>query len=255
MSKKRKWRDVSDEDMGRVPLYRSYGVRKKARPVVSAINNTLAKLLMLGVAAFNFIIIAIVSAAFFAYGGALLATIVTLTLFWIFIGKHSRIPRRRWEFLRKLKRLCKRNKYRAEFVRRGLESYIWEEKGEPDIRLHANGRTYFIKYATAYKPAAAFTFKSREEASYTKYCGKNRFALVLGLHDKTKDLRIVFPQEEGERIILVNPMPRDIFVKTPDGSTVPTGSGERIYGYTVYSGTGFIEMLEREAKQYKGRGQ
>ena len=161
MSKKRKWRDVSDEDMGRVPLYRSYGVRKKARPVVTAINNTMAKIIMLGVMLFNFLIIAIASAFIFLYGGALLATIVTLVLFWIFIGKHSRIPRRRWGFLRKFKRLCKKYNYRAEFVRKGLESYLWEERGEPDIILNAGGKTYFIKYATATKPAPSALVTAR----------------------------------------------------------------------------------------------
>lgn len=252
---KRRFTDVSDSDMGQVPLYRSYGVKKKARPVVTAINLTLAKIFTAGIMLFNFLIIAIVSFFIFRYGGVLLATLVTLVLFWVFVGKHSRIPRRRMGFTRKLKRACKKNGYELEFRRGPFESYFWNESSEPDTVLRAEGETYYIKYATATRPLSSFTFLSRDKMRYTKHRPRNRFSTVLELKDKSREMKISFPKGEGKRVILVNPMPRDIFVKNDMGVTVPTGSGERVYGYTVYSGTGFLEMLERERNEKNSKEQ
>ena len=252
---KKRYRSVSDSDMGQVPLYRSYGVKKKARPLLTAVNLTLSKILMIGIMFWNFVIIAVATFFIFRYGGALLATIAAIVLFWVLIGKHSRIPRRRMGFVRRLKRTVKRNGYSIEFTRGGFESYFWSEQPDTDIVLRADGETYLIKYATATKPLSSFTFLSGSEMRYTKHRTKNRFSLVLDLKDKSRDMRISFPEGEGRRIILVNPMARDIFVKNDMGAIVPTGSGESIYGYTVYSGTGFLEMLERVRNEKKAKEQ
>ena len=37
-----------------------------------------------------------------------------------------------------------------------------------------------------------------------------------------------------------------MFKKLPDGTTVSIGTGEYIDGYTVFSGSGFLETLLRE---------
>lgn len=248
MSKKR-WEKIDGVDMGQVPLYRSYGVKKKARPMITALNLTLAKIIMIGIMFWNFVIIAVASFFMFRYGGALLATVVALVLFWVLIGKHSRIPRRRMEFVRKLKRCCRKNGYELDFIRGPFESYFWNESDTVDIELRAEGEVYLIKYATAKRPLSSFTFLSKSEMRYTRHRTKNRFNLVLGLSDRAKDMTIRFPQREGNRIILVNPSPREIFVKTDMGVIVPTGSGEKIHGYTIYSGKGFLEMLERRKRE------
>ena len=252
---KNRYKNVSDSDMGQVPLYRSYGVKKKARPLLTAVNLTLSKILMIGIMFWNFVIIAVATFFIFRYGGALLATVAAIVLFWVLIGKHSRIPRRRIGFVRKLKKAGKRNGYQIEYKRGAFESFFWNERPEADIILKADGETYIIKYATATKPLSSFTFLSRSEMRYTKHRTKNRFSLVLDLKDRSREMSISFPEGEGKRIILVNPMARDIFVKNDMGAIVPTGSGESIYGYTVYSGTGFLDMLERVRDEKKVKQQ
>ena len=50
------------------------------------------------------------------------------------------------------------------------------------------------------------------------------------------------------KVLLVNPVPHDILKKETDGSLTPIGTGEKLYGYTLYTATGFLNELERNSK-------
>lgn len=254
----KKMRDFIDEriegETGEVPLYRSYGVKKKVNRGVIFVNVILTKILFVMLVAFEFSVIGIVSFMMFMYGGPLASTLVAVTFSWLLINKYTKVARRRLGFLIKFKKLCKNNSFTVEKKRPFFAALKWNESEEVDFILNANGKTYFVKYVTPKKPLSSLTFLSRSEIRYTRHARKNVFTLMLGFKDKSKILEIRFPKElDGsdktrEKILLVNPKPRDIFVKNSDGAIVPTGSGERIYGYTIYTGTGLIDALKREAE-------
>ena len=46
--------------------------------------------------------------------------------------------------------------------------------------------------------------------------------------------------------VVINPMPSAIFKIDQSGARIATGSGESMHGYTIYSGTGFIESMLRD---------
>ena len=254
----KKLRDIIDErikdETGEVPLYRSYGVKKKVNRGVIFANVVLTKVLFVLLVAFEFSVIAICSFVMFVYGGALASTLVALTFCWIFFNKYTKVSRRRLGFLRKLKKFCKQNGCKIEKNRSFFAAQKWNARAEADLILRAGDKTYYVKYVTPKRPLSSITLLSKSEIRYTLHARKNVFSLMLGFKDKSRILTIRFPDgiderdKRQEKILLVNPKPRDIFVKNHDGATVPTGSGERIYGYTLYTGTGFLDALKRETQ-------
>ena len=63
---------------------------------------------------------------------------------------------------------------------------------------------------------------------------------------------VSFPEDiDGEdksivKTILINPVPMNIEKKGAPGMGMePTGTGETLFGFTIYNATGFIETLKR----------
>lgn len=58
-------------------------------------------------------------------------------------------------------------------------------------------------------------------------------------------LPLDFPDTEGEKTVIINPIPTKVFVMD-NSKAKPVDTGERIFGYTVYNTTGFCNMIERD---------
>ena len=50
---------------------------------------------------------------------------------------------------------------------------------------------------------------------------------------------------KGERVILLNPVPRRVFFKQVGSPRQEMDNGDRVGDYTVYSGNSFLRSLER----------
>ena len=244
-------------ETGEVPLYRSYGTTKKVNPWLILANMTLTKILGLIFFAFQFFIMGLSVYFIFLYGGKLLPTLITVITVWIILGLETRAFRRRAKFVKRIKRFCKKNGLRITFTQTLLDSLYWNNDEKLDFILETKDEIFYVKFATAKSSLTTMTFLSRNEMRYTKHRRRSAFQTIMGLHDKTKIMKINFPdyidetKESERKIIITNPTPRDIFVKTNDGVVVPTGSGERIHGYTIYSGAGFMDMLKRAQEENK----
>ena len=252
---KNKLDTITQGETGQVPLYRSYGVKKKVNPLLIAFNLTLGRALAILIFGFEFLVIAICTVTMYLYADILICTLVTLILVFILLYIHTRVLRRRLEFVSRLKRLCKKNGYRLDFVQNFWSSFVWDDNDSLDFVLKAGKYTYYVKYVTPTKPLTSFIFASKDQIIYTKHARNNVFTLIFGFKDKSKSLRLQFPKAIDDKdkysvkSILVNPKPRDIFVKNSSGATVPTGTGEKIYGYTIFTGKGFIESVKRNAEE------
>lgn len=254
-------KDQADEEIhnvvyGEIPLYRSYGVKKKYRPTLIKINNFMARSLVAFLIFFQMFVVTTVGVAFWFYTGELIATVVTLILVTILYFVNTRIPRARRKFTKRLRKLCKEKKYRLEFKRGFWKSLSWADKNEIDFTLKAGKYTYFVRYATATKPLSTMTFLSKTELEYTKHARNNKFTLIFDFKDKKKLMRISFPEyikdddKYSIKAILINPVPMNIEKKGRYGEGLePTGTGERLFNYTIFNGTGFIETIQRNAEQ------
>ena len=241
---------------GEFPLYRTYGVTKKYRPTIAKLNNILGKTLVLSLIIFQCFIIAVAGFAFWFYSGELIATVITIILTTVLYFINTRIPRARHKFVKKLKKVCKEKKYRLEFKRGFWKSLSWADRDEIDFTLKAGKYTYFVRYATATKTLSTMTFLSKSELVYTKHPRNNKFTLIFDFKDKKKLMPISFPSyidsddKYSIKTILINPVPMNIEKKGSLGEGMePTGTGERLFGYTIFNGTGFIETIQRNAER------
>ena len=133
----------------------------------------------------------------------------------------------------------------------------WADDDQVDFTVKAGKYTYYVKFATSKRFLSSFTFVSKDQMKYTKIARHNRFTIILDFKDKNYILPIAFPQEIDEKdkytvkAILINPAVMNIERKGSDGAVIPTGSGEKLFGYTIYTGTGLIETLKRNAEDEK----
>ncbi len=243
---------------GEIPMYRTYGVTKKYRPRLAKFNEILSKFLVLYLIVFEIFILAVVGVSFWFFSGELIATVVSVILFTVMYRINTRIPRLRRKFTKRLKKLCREKKYSLEFKRGFWSSLSWADKGQIDFILKADGITYYVRYATATKKLSTMSFMSRTELVYTKHPRNNKFTLIFDFKDKAKTMHISFPEGIDEndknavKVILINPVPMNIEKKGAFGVGMePTGTGERMFGYTIFNATGFIETLKRNAKKVK----
>ena len=58
-------------------------------------------------------------------------------------------------------------------------------------------------------------------------------------------LPLDFPDSEGERTVIINPIPTRVFVMD-NAKAKSIDTGERLFDYTVYNTTGFCNMIERD---------
>ena len=83
---------------------------------------------------------------------------------------------------------------------------------------------------------------------------RNKFKIIFGIKEKYKvrqfffdDTEDILEQKEVVRVILMNPVPREVsYIK--NGAKEPTGNGERMFGYILYNGSGFIKAISETHK-------
>ena len=249
-----KRRRVEIED---VPLHRSYGVTKTVNPALRAIGNFLAKALTLFLLAFELAIILIFTFLLAFYTDVLVATALFTVLFSIFFYNATKLLRRRARFIRKLKRFCKKNGYEIEFHRSFLKGFYWAKGERVDFTLKAGKRTYCVKLATSKRYLSSFTFISKSEMKYTRIARRNIFTTIFDFKDKTHSVPIAFPKEIDDndknivKAILINPAVVSMQKRGSDGVIIPTGSGEKLFGYTIYTASGFMESVKRIEEEEK----
>ena len=241
---------------GEIPLYRSYGVTKRYRPGLIKFNTMLSKIMVAALITLEVTLLAIAGFCFWIYSGELIATVVTLIFGTIIYRTNTRIPRARHKFTKKLKNLCREQGFKVEFKRGFWSSLSWADKGQIDFLLKTAEKTFYVRYATATKKLSTMSFLSPTEIEYTKHPRNNKFTLIFDFKDKTKVMRVSFPDGIDERdrslikAILINPVPMNMEKKGAPGMGMePTGTGERIFGYTIYNATGFLETLKRIADE------
>lgn len=241
---------------GEFPLYRTYGVTKRHRPMLTKLKNLFSKSIVLYLIIFQLFVIVTAGLAFWFYSGELIGTVVSLIIFSIFFTINTRIPRARLKFRRKLKKMCKEKNYRLEFKRGFWKSLTWADKGELDFILKAGRWVYYVRYATATKYLSTMSFLSKNELCYIKHPRDNKFTLIFDFKDKKKTMQISFPKgidpndKYSVKAILINPVPMNIVRSGGmSGGTEPTGTGEKIFDFTIFNGVGFLETIQRNAEQ------
>ena len=246
-----------------VPLYRSYGVTKK-ETVFSRINEILATAMEWLLYIFYFIFITIGTMFMIYAGGAvgIVFSVAFVILYTYFVL--ARKIRKRAKFFSKLKKQCRNLGYTVEVRRSFLKGLGFNKEGI-DFVVHTSTKKWVVRFMTPKKKSCYITFLDKERIEIKKL--KRKIKLKLGIFgtgqiEKGKaKLRVVpysfaecpcFDDVEVQKVLLVNPVPLEMFKVDKGGARIPIGTGERLYDYVMYSGTGFLNTLEREYNEKSG---
>lgn len=249
MLRKGNW--IRDEN---TPLHRSYGVKKRVS-VFTHINSGLAVVMaiaMIVTLAVMWIAGAIMLIILMGGIGTAIAIIATISFVYF---KLCRKMRKRAKLMRRLKRRCRKLGYTVT-RQRGFFKGLKLNKEGFDLTVDTGKKLWCVRFFTPPKYFCHLVILSKDEMQFRFNITQSYFKFILGLNEEKRvDFDYRFDDElpethkNAERALLLNPVPHELFKKDEDGAVIPTGTGTHIHGYTVFTGTGFLQTLERESRE------
>ena len=259
-------------ELNQTELYRSYGVKKK-EGFFAYLNDHLATVLL--VLLYFFQIAAWILGAFWLTVmlgtiGIVLAVSAALTFVWL---RFLKVPRKRIKLFFRLKKTCRSLGYKITFYRGFFKGLLFHGDGI-DLTVDTGKKLWIVRFFPCRKYNTEILFENEhtiikktnpirlkrslmgDSASFSpRFSG---MAGVMGLSSILKRSRTTvieysftdekeLPGRKCERALIINPVPHTLKKKEKDGATYETGSGEKMWGYTVYSGSGFITALKTES--------
>ena len=151
----------------------------------------------------------------------------------------------------RVKKICKERKYRL-YVNRHFLRNVRRPSGVCDFSVETDDFVYFVMFFPSPRRLSVIRFTEPDIAQVITRILKNRFKTILNINAKVDFVSYSFEavpsrSKGSAKILLMNPTPYSMqaFDKT-EGKVVESGSGAEFFGYTAYSGTGFLDRLERE---------
>ena len=261
---------VETSNMSPVSRARAYGVTKR-ESVFTRLNEHLADVLFVVLFAL-YISVAVIGAIGMVYMLQEIGIVICILAALVFVYLVPlKIVRKRFFFLLKLKKLCKRNKIRLK-SHRGFWQGLKNNDTGMDLTVETGTNIWLVRFFAVRKYDSAMVLSdgdslqitsprpkgsvpSAVRSSATRVRIVKRDSSALGFRRiKTTVFPISF--EDGaesvngkkvNRALIINPVPHSMYRKLPDGTIVPTGNGEKMKNYTVFTASGFAEMLQRES--------
>ena len=177
--------------------------------------------------------------------GGLLAVLMT---------PHLRRLLKRKRFIKKLNKACNKNGYRLYRYRNALAS-LYRPDGESDFAVETRDTVYECMFYPAPRRLSVLRFDTPGEVKIVTGIVRNRFKEALGMNEPRVRVKpfgfepnTKSTTKKVVKVALLNPVPYELYYfDKKDGKTVQGGSGTEFYGYTAYSGNGFINTLDRQA--------
>ncbi len=186
---------------------------------------------------------------------AVIISIVLLVVAIVLVLKYWRVFSKRRKFIRKLKKFCKKHKYRLENESNMLKSAFKSYDGANFV-INANGKRYACKLLASKNKANPMYFTENGELYEVKvksftFLGNVRgmggAAANLGSINISKKATVSSFAFESElpKIVIVNPIPVKIYAGHPDYS-MAIDAGSKVGDYRIYNATGFMNAVERD---------
>ena len=181
----------------------------------------------------------------------LVATVFALLMASVVAFFLTKKMRKRIRTERTIKKLCKREGYR--FVRnRGItRSFSWNTT-DHDFTVVTGKYVYYVHYLTPRRYRSSLTFDSKDGIAYATKPLNNNFTAITGPLTYKRIYKTDFSplsknmeKKTSVRVILVNPVCAEMYEASRDGGLVSTGNGLTRFGYTVMTGSGFAEAIQR----------
>jgi hypothetical protein len=255
ISAKQKLSDPTDDIVkDEVPLHRSYGIKKRVS-IFTYINEIIPFILAIAmIALYGSVLVVGVWAliSMLGYIGIALSFIAVLAFIYIVI---LRVARKRIKFIRRLKRRCKSLGFTIEKKRSFGKGLKFNKEGI-DFIVDTGKKCFCVRYFTTKKFLTHVIFADEKTIHLKTNVTRSHFKYVLGLNkpkmkyiDYSFDEKIRIDGRKVQKILLLNPVPHDCFKKDYDGAVIPIGTGEHMFDYILYSGSSFLNALDREAQE------
>ncbi len=174
-------------------------------------------------------------------------------IFFIGIILYSPVKRvlKRALFRGKLKKLCRINGLKLYCYRNFFKSLL-RPSGKPDFAVESTDTLWEVMFFPAPKRLSVISFSSADHATIATRILKNRFTESIGVKEKLHVCDYRF-EETGNikskkvvKALLLNPVPYNLnYYDKKDNKVVPGGTGAEFFGYTAYSGSGFLNTIGR----------
>ena len=157
----------------------------------------------------------------------------------VIAGFYIRAMLKRRQFIAAMKKICQERGAVLSDVKKPYWSVISQQKGA-DFTLEQNGKEYQCKLVASVFPSSPIAFADTGKGIRQDIL---RVFRVTVLHMNTL---IDFCMEgQGKKIVIVLPVPQQIYVSTEGSTPRPADTGEVFGEYTLYTSTGFLGVLER----------
>lgn len=240
---------------GYTPLHRTYGVKRRVHPWREKAASLASQIFLIWV---TFLLILAGSTGlvmlWLYFPELWVKLLITITIAAILFVRLTRTVRRRRKFCRKLRRLCKKQKYEMRYEQNFFQSLFWSSDRQ-DFRLETERAIYYVRYLTVRKRRSSLYIESANLLRLLKRPLQNIFTVILNFKPTNKYYPLDFqiPSEQTEKQIvkalIVNPVCEEMFYKRREGGYEVTGNRGEHFGFTVFTGSGFIDTVKRDGEQ------
>ncbi len=240
-----------------VPIYRSYGVFRRdglPRKILEKFYQAIATLVLviLGFAA------ALTIGSAIIYAPLLISSSFIIIFAAILLYRPVRLFSKRLNFMRKLKKYCRKNYFKLTVNRRFPKNLRHSNK-QVDFSVDTGRKTYYVCFLTVKKYFSYVTFMNDKTIRITTRINaeRNKFYQIYDIKQKRVERSFAFPSvpdlyyesKKTVRVAVLNPSPHSIFVMDKTGREQISGTGDLIFGnYYIHTGSGFLNTLDRELK-------
>ena len=156
-----------------------------------------------------------------------------------------RNPVKRFFFVLRLKRFCKRNGLKI-FMGTSLFRHVFSVGKGSDLLIESANVKYEIKLLPARRKYIKFYFYKNGLLICESGLLKLRFLAPWQRPHYSRHFYGFDSRTDAKKILLFNPVPFEFYYWNTETSRLTFGgNGDSFFGYTAYTGTGFINMLSR----------
>lgn len=155
---------------------------------------------------------------------------------------YLRAVKKRKEFITRLKKYCGTQSVTLSEIRRPYLSLFAQQKGV-DFTLDVGGQIFACKLVGSVFPGSPMAFTDTGEG--IRRDTLRMFRVDLLQINTRLDYRMEDAPAESKKILIVLPVPKNIYASVGGSAPRPADTGEALGAYTLYNATGFFGALER----------
>ncbi len=175
----------------------------------------------------------------FLWLGILAVAVILAVAAWL-LFHYIRACLKRRRFIENLTAMCERDGVELSTIRRPYASLLSLQSGS-DFTLTKSGRQYDCKFIAGILPNSPIVFTERGNGM----CQHTLHLFRVPLLHLNSRIDFAF-EADGTKILILLPIPKDIYTATQTTKPLPADTGERIGDYRIYNASGFLHALERD---------